>query len=261
MNLFVHLVLRLLGVVLLCLACAIGWMLVDTHRAIETQTVASADRVAHTLETLYWRELVWNSSLRRNDLLPVPDWQTLKTMTVISPGICITFAPDGEASQRLCSQLDTVGSAAPAWFRFSYDRIFGGAAPVERPLTVRRPEAGVIVAAADPDAAVRQAWDQVRLMVSVATLLAIGIGVLAALSIGQSLMPARTIVAGLRRLEKGDYSYRLPAYRTAEFSHIARAVNDLDRSARRHDGAARGADQPSVPGAGGGAPGARPRPA
>jgi signal transduction histidine kinase len=40
-------------------------------------------------------------------------------------------------------------------------------------------------------------------------------------------MPARNIVAGLKRLEDGDFSHRLPAYRTAEFNEISRAVNVL----------------------------------
>jgi two-component system sensor histidine kinase UhpB len=64
-------------------------------------------------------------------------------------------------------------------------------------------------------------------MVSVAAAMALGIGLLAALMIGHALMPARTIVQGLRRLEYGDLDARLPQFRTAEFSHIARAVNDL----------------------------------
>jgi signal transduction histidine kinase len=51
--------------------------------------------------------------------------------------------------------------------------------------------------------------------------------VLTALMIGHSLMPARGIVAGLKRLERGDFSHRLPGYRTAEFNAISTAVNDL----------------------------------
>ncbi|HEY9344961.1 MAG TPA: hypothetical protein VIQ53_06585, partial [Inquilinus sp.] len=93
MNLFVHLVLRLAAVVLLCLACAVGWVLVDTHRAIETAAAASADRVAGTLETLYWRELMWRGGLSRQHLVPIPDWETMATMKVISPGVCVTFSP------------------------------------------------------------------------------------------------------------------------------------------------------------------------
>ena len=72
MNLFVHLVLRLAGVVLLCLACAVGWVLVDTHRTIEKEAAASADRVAGALETLYWRELLWRGGLSRQHLVPHP---------------------------------------------------------------------------------------------------------------------------------------------------------------------------------------------
>ena len=45
--------------------------------------------------------------------------------------------------------------------------------------------------------------------------LAAGIGLLSALLIGHALMPARGIVAGLKRLENGDFSHRLPAYRAA----------------------------------------------
>ena len=65
MNLFAHLVLRLAGVVLLCLVCAVGWVLIDSHRSIEKEATASAGRVARTLETLYWRELLWRGGLNR----------------------------------------------------------------------------------------------------------------------------------------------------------------------------------------------------
>lgn len=227
MNLFIHLVLRLACVVVVCLACAVGWVLVETHRATQTETAASADRVATALEALYWRELLWRGGLSREHLVPIPDWDTMATMKVLSPGVCVTFAPGSEAPQRLCSQLETIRDPAPAWFASSYDTLFGGYAKVERPLTARQSLAGLITAEADRGAAVRQAWHQIQIVLSVAAMLAIGIGVLAALFIGQSLMPARAIVAGLRRLERGDYSYRLPAYRAAEFEQISRAVNDL----------------------------------
>ncbi|WP_431854291.1 ATP-binding protein [Azospirillum sp.] len=228
MNLFAHLVLRLVGVVALCLALAVAWVMADTRRAIEAQTALSADRVARALETLYWRELLWHGGrLGPRDLRPRPEWETLATMKVISPGVCVTFAPAGETPRRLCSQVETVGHEAPAWFAATYGQIFGSFTPAVRPLTLRRPDASTILAEVDPGAAVRQAWDQIRLMASVATLLALGIGVLAALTIGHSLRPARTIAAGLRRLENGDYRDRLPDHGTAEFRHIARAVNDL----------------------------------
>ncbi len=74
MRLLIHLILRLIGVVLLCLACTIGWVLVDAHRSIESDTAASADRVAATLQNLYWRDLLWRDGTYRDALLPVPDY-------------------------------------------------------------------------------------------------------------------------------------------------------------------------------------------
>lgn len=227
MNLFAHLVLRLAGVVLVCLTCTVGWVLFDTHRSIEAGASASADRAAAAFASLYWRELLWRNGLSREHLIPIPKWETLATMRVIAPGVCITFAPNNEAPRRLCSQVETIGSAAPDWFKAAYDYLFGPSVPVERPLTTRQPHAGVVAAEVDAGAAVRQAWDQIKMVLSVAAMLASGIAILATFFIGQSLLPARTIIGGLRRLERGDYSYRLPPCHTAEFSHISRAVNDL----------------------------------
>ena len=72
MNLFAHLVLRLAGVVLLCMVCAIGWVLYDSHRSIEKETAASAGRVAKALEALYWKELLWRGGLSREHIVPMP---------------------------------------------------------------------------------------------------------------------------------------------------------------------------------------------
>jgi two-component system sensor histidine kinase UhpB len=227
MNLFAHLVLRLAGVVLLCLVCAIGWVLIDAHRSIEKETTASGSRVARTLEALYWRELLWRGGLNREHIVPMPDWQTLATMKVISPGVCVTFAPANETPKRLCSQLEAIADPAPDWFKGFYGWLFGDFVRIEQPLTQRQPLAGTVTAQPDAEAAMRQAWHQIQIGFSVAGLLAAGIGLLAALLIGHSLMPARSIVASLKRLAQGDFSHRLPAYRTAEFNEISRAVNDL----------------------------------
>jgi signal transduction histidine kinase len=59
--------------------------------------------------------------------------------------------------------------------------------------------------------------------------------VLAALMIGHALIPARTIIDGLRRLQQGDLGLRLPGFRTVEFNLIARAVNDLSTALARAD--------------------------
>jgi two-component system sensor histidine kinase UhpB len=227
MRLLIHLVLRLVAVVLLCLACTIGWILVDAHRTIEADTAASADRVATTLQNLYWRELLWRDGTYRDALLPLPDWKSIATMKVIAPGVCIDFRLGSAPPFDLCSQTEDIGSPAPSWFVSLYGALFGPHATETRPLTVRQRDAGTVQARVDPATAVRQAWRQVTVMVSIAAAMALGISLLAILLIGHALMPARSIVRGLRRLEHGDHRHRLPAFGATEFSHIARAVNDL----------------------------------
>jgi hypothetical protein len=46
MNLLLHLIGRLIAVVLLCLAGAVAWIMVDAHRSIEAETASTADRVS-----------------------------------------------------------------------------------------------------------------------------------------------------------------------------------------------------------------------
>jgi signal transduction histidine kinase len=227
MRLLGHLIVRLVVVVLVCLVGAAGWVLVDTHRTIEAETAASADRVSHELERLYWAQLVWRDGALRKPLLPLPEWQTLGVMRLVAPGVCIVFALGNDEPRRLCSQTEGVGATAPAWFAAADAALFAPFPAVSRPLTERLPGAGTVVALPDPAAAMRQAWSQVRVVGGVAAAMALSIGVLAALLIGHALVPARTIVNGLRRLEHGDHGHPLPRFQAAEFSHIARAVNDL----------------------------------
>jgi two-component system, NarL family, sensor histidine kinase UhpB len=227
MQLIVRLIFRLVGVVLICLALTVGWVMVDAHRTIGVETAASGERVAYELENLFWREILWRGSMRRDNVLPIPNWESLATLKLVSPGVCITFAPGAEEPRTMCSQLEGVGTPAPKWFSTLYEMVFGEQSPIARPLTVRQPETGAVVARADPAAAVRQAWRQTSIVASVAASMAIGICLLAALAIAHTLAPTQIIVNGLRQLENGNYRHRIKAFTRGEFGLIARAVNDL----------------------------------
>lgn len=227
MRLILRLVSQLIGITLVCLASTSAWVMVDARRSVEAETSASAERVAHELENLFWREILWRGSMRRDKVLPIPNWESLSTLKLVSPGVCVVFAPSGEEPRRLCSLLDGVGKEAPAWFSGAYRRLFGPPSPVVRPLTVRQPDTGALVAIADAGAAVRLAWRQISIVVGVAASMAIGICLLLALAIAHALAPTQTIVEGLRRLENGNYRHRIGAFAAGEFGVIARAVNDL----------------------------------
>jgi two-component system sensor histidine kinase UhpB len=224
MQLIVRLTMRLTGVVLTCLVITAGWVMAEAHRTIGAETEASAERVVHELESLYWREITWRSSLRNDRLLlPVPEWEALATLKLVSPGVCVSFASGAEPPRELCARIEGVGTPAPKWFSSGYEFVFGPPEPVARRLTNRLPGSGVVVATADSAAAVRE----ISIVMGVAASMAIGVCVLAALAIFHALAPTQSIISGLRRLENGDYRHRIKALATGEFGLIARAVNDL----------------------------------
>src|SRR4051794_13025048 len=111
-----YLVLRLVAVTVFCLLGAIGWSLFNAHRVVEANAAATSDRVQRQLQALYWQKLLWFGGMSRETLVPQPEWETLSTLTIVSPGICITFAPPRGEAKRLCSQVEALGPVAPAWF-------------------------------------------------------------------------------------------------------------------------------------------------
>jgi signal transduction histidine kinase len=227
MRLVLQLVARLLLVVVLCLGAATIWATIDAYRSVDRATAASAQRVSQALEALYWRELLLRRDIRREHLLPVPEWRTIETMKLISPGICIDFEPRGDFEKPLCGQSKGIGKPVPLWFAAAVQGVLGSHAVVAEPISVRATTAGIVSAVADSDAALELAWEHILDIINVALLMAIAIAVLASLAIAHTLAPARSIVAALQRMAHGQYRTSLPRFRSMELSMIGQAVCDL----------------------------------
>lgn len=233
MRLLTLLVLRLMAVVLLCLLLAIGWLIFDAHRAIESDVSATSVRVNTHLQGLYWQRLLWRDGMERGSLLPLPEWKSLATQSIISPGVCVSFAPPRSEQQTLCSQVEVLGPPAPEWFEAAYLALLGPHQPVEQALSIRDASAGLVVTSVDPDAALRRAWHEISTVAEVAAMMAAAIALLAAVMIGHALMPARAIIDALRKLEEGQLGLRLSRFKSTEFNHIANAVNRLAAKLRQ----------------------------
>lgn len=232
MRLYLSLMLRIVVVVVFCLVCASGWVMVDVNRSIQADVVASAERVQKEAISLAWREMTFRGSLGPGNEHAFPDWRSSDTLRVISPGYCVSVAWSGWPARRLCG-IHNAGAEPPAWFAGLNEKLFGVIRPVSRTITLYMQTAGEVRAEADEGSAARQAWRQVSVVVGVSAAMAAAIGLLAALVIGHALMPAERIVRALRRLEHGDHSVRLPSYRAREFALIARAFNDLSERLAR----------------------------
>jgi signal transduction histidine kinase len=235
MRLMNYLVSRLLAVAVICLLGAICWSLFDAHRSVEANAAASAVRIQRQLQALYWQKLVWFGGMSRETLVPQPEWETPATLAIIAPGVCVTFAPPLVEAKRFCSQVEALGPLPPAWFATLDAWVFGHHRAIEKPLSFHDKDAGTVTTTVEPSAALRQSWSRVSLAVWVAVTMAAGVSILAAFMMGHALQPVRDIVGKLRKLEQGDRDWRLPAFRTAEFNHIARAVNELADTLTRMD--------------------------
>ncbi len=233
MRLLTLLIIRLMAVVLLCLTAAIGCLVWDAHRSIESDIASTAARVNERLQALYWQQLLWRNGTQRGMLMPLPDWDTVETQSIISPGVCVTFGLPGADRHKLCSQVEALGPPAPEWFATAYLALLGTYEPLAQSLSIHDESAGMLVTNADPDAALRRAWREISTVVDVAIMLASGIAVLAALMIGHALMPARAIVAALKKLEEGQLGLQLGKFKSTEFNHIANAVNRLAATLRQ----------------------------
>jgi signal transduction histidine kinase len=227
MRLTLQLIARLLAVVLLCLGAATIWATFDAYRSVDRATNASAQRVSQALEALYWRELLLRGNRSREQLLPVPDWRTIETMKLISPGVCIQLLPKTEFEKPLCGQNKGIGRPAPAWFATMVRTVLGDHAAVAHAISSRATTAGTVTAIADPDAAIWLAWGHILDNIDVALLMAVAIGLLASLAIAHTLAPAHSIVAALQSMARGQYRTRLPPFRSMELAMIGRAVTDL----------------------------------
>ena len=145
MRLVLQLVARLLVVVILCLGAATVWATIDAYRSVDRATAASAERVSLALEALYWRELLLRSNRTREQLLPVPEWRTIETMKLISPGICVQFEPAGAFEKPLCGQSKGIGQVPPRWFAAAVQTLLGSHAAVDPADQPRAASAGTRV--------------------------------------------------------------------------------------------------------------------
>ncbi len=227
MRLVLQLVARLLVVVALCLGAATVWATIEAYRSVDRATEASAERVSQALQGLYWHELLLRSSRMREQLLPEPEWRTIETMKLISPGICVSFEPAAAFEKPLCGQDKGLGAAPPAWFAATVQTLLGKHAAVAMPISARAVTAGTVSATPDPDAAIRLAWQHIIDNIGVALLMAAAIAILASLAIAHTLAPAQSIVAALKRMAHGQYRTSLPRFRSMELAMIGQAVGDL----------------------------------
>src|SRR4051812_3406412 len=195
MRLVLQLIARLVLIALLCLAAATAWATFDAYRSVDRATATSAERVAQALEGLYWHQLLLRSSRTREQLLPVPEWRTIETMKLISPGICVQVRPQAAFETPLCGQSKGLGQPPPDWFTRTVGMLLGDHAAVAHPISARTTVAGTVSAVADSDAAIQLPRQRMQGKFCVAPALGPPLGPLGAPAVAPAPPPGPTVVS------------------------------------------------------------------
>ncbi|MGD0635335.1 MAG: histidine kinase [Beijerinckiaceae bacterium] len=210
--------LRLAVVAVVCLALGVLWITHDAGRALRDDVAATMERVAWIIQD--------RTRLNGGDAFET-DALLLSAVKVMSPGICMDFSGPLYDGKRICSGWGDIGPAAPGWFDVLFNRFYYAMPAGSRAIVLNGRQAGLMVASPDPGAITRRAWARVRLAAFVALVMTVATALLALLAVGQALLPARTLIQGMRRLEDADYEARLPRFDQPEFRRVSEAFNDL----------------------------------
>jgi len=187
------------------------WLQIDGTRASVREEIGGSNRVAtQLLERVSWIVtrggpqamlgfLDQLGRVRANDITLVDD--------------------TGRTLYRSPPPVYKQGRSAPSWFNALV------VPPLQR--QVIHIAGGTLTIEANPSRAILDGWDDLVQLALVAALGLVVVNVAVFWAVGRTLKPFATIVQGLRRMQRGDYTTRLPPLRGREAGLIGESVNRL----------------------------------
>jgi two-component system sensor histidine kinase UhpB len=140
--------------------------------------------------------------------------------------------PGGRVLYHSPPPLYKAGREAPAWFAHLL-------APEPERQVFTLGDGAQVVLEAQPSRAILDAWDDLRRLLAIASVMLVAVGALAFWLVERALAPFPVIVQGLERLERGELAFRLPVLAGSEahaigaaFNRMAHAVEDKVRAER-----------------------------
>jgi two-component system, NarL family, sensor histidine kinase UhpB len=116
------------------------------------------------------------------------------------------------------------GRSAPAWFSELV------APPQQR--KVFPVGDGTMTIEADPSRAILDGWDDLTQLVLAAALALVGVNLVVFWAVGRTVKPFARIIGSLDKMQRGDYSVRLPPLHGREARLIGESVNRLGKPSR-----------------------------
>ncbi|HVW70310.1 MAG TPA: ATP-binding protein [Steroidobacteraceae bacterium] len=146
--------------------------------------------------------------------------QFLQQLGHIRANDIVLRTPAGEILYTSPPATYKAGHEAPAWFSH-----------LMAPQTARHifplPGGAQLVVQAQPSRAILDAWDNITKLLILAVVMLVVVNGLAFWSVERALTPFPAIVAGLRRVQRGELTFRLPPLPGTEAREIGMAFNTM----------------------------------
>lgn len=221
MNLKTHLMIRIVLIAALCLIVAAGYILWAGERDLQRNSNRILDVVARQLEA---QQMKIAAGLDRPDRFPYLD--PLLESGLLA-GFCVKYVdPEGRVTQRSCRGWDRQ-QAVPPLFAATYRAIFDPGHEIGRDIYWRNKAYGRISAVADVEGQIAAAWREVRALLGLTAMTVLALCLLVYFAMARALRPAREILSGIERLERGELSARLPQFELIELEKISAGFNRL----------------------------------
>ncbi|MDP3931933.1 MAG: histidine kinase, partial [Methylococcaceae bacterium] len=222
MKLEFHLLSRIAFVALMCLLTTAVYVLYSNDRQAREETQIIAESLSKQLELQLLRI---QSGLGQAN--PFPDFELWK-QSGNSTGVCVSFVPtDGTITRSICNGEKLSSLSWPGGFEFLYRLLFSPGLAISQPVRFDDGVIGLLTVTPSADMEIARVWDNIRSLLGLSAMTILAVCTLVYLSISRSLRPARIIVNGLARMEKGNLDYRLPRFNLFEWQRIAEEVNQL----------------------------------
>ncbi|HEX4986090.1 MAG TPA: histidine kinase [Burkholderiales bacterium] len=221
MDLKTHLMIRIVLIAALCLVVAAGYVLWAGERESRRNSERVVDVVARQLEV---QQMKIAAGMDRPERFPYLD--PLLESGLLA-GFCVKYAdPQGQVTQRSC-RGSMRPQSVPAWFAASYRAALDPGHEIGRDLSWRDHAYGRISAVADVDGQIAAAWHDVGALLGLAAITVLSLCLLVYFAMARALRPARDILAGIERLDRGELSARLPQFELIELEKISAGFNRL----------------------------------
>jgi signal transduction histidine kinase len=222
MNLKSYLTIRIALVAVSCMLVAFWYVAWQAEREFRQQSTRTLETVAKQLRL---QMTTISSGFGRADGFPY--WGA-EIESGFPAGFCVKYVDArGHVAKSSCSGSDMRNQAVPPWFAVIYRVLLMPGTEISLPIAWRGRDYGNVIGVPNVDSHIAQAWRDMSILLVLVSATVLAVCMLTYVVVNRALRPARDILMGLERLERGDLSSRLPRFDLIELQKLSEGINRL----------------------------------